>query len=108
MVVHGFCSSKDEAAVELIALRQSAAGRAVLTFDLRGHGESAGVTTLGLAEGLDVDAAVAALRRACDRVVVVGSSMGGVATIEHLAGTGRHRSVAWPVRTRWRAEPTAP
>lgn len=86
VVVHGFCSSKDAPAVELIALRQSAAGRRVLTFDLRGHGASGGATTLGLLEGLDVDAAVAAARLDCDRVVVVGSSMGGVATIEHLAG----------------------
>ncbi len=87
MIVHGFCSSKDAPAIELIALRQSAAGRSVLTFDLRGHGQSDGMTTLGWHEGLDVDAAVAALRLDCDRVVVVGSSMGGVATIEHLAGS---------------------
>jgi len=87
VIVHGFCSSKDAPAIELIALRQSAAGRPVLTFDLRGHGQSDGVTTLGWREGLDVDAAVAALRLDCDRVVVVGSSMGGVATIEHLAGS---------------------
>jgi pimeloyl-ACP methyl ester carboxylesterase len=86
VVVHGFCGRKDEPAVELIALRQSALGRRVLTFDLRGHGESGGATTLGRHEGLDVDAAVAAARLECDRVVVVGSSMGGVATIEHLAG----------------------
>jgi uncharacterized protein len=86
VVVHGFCSTKNAPAVELIALRQSALGRSVLTFDLRGHGESAGATSLGRYEGLDVDAAVAAARLECDRVVVVGSSMGGVATIEHLAG----------------------
>ena len=91
VVVHGFCSSKDAPAVQLIALRQSALGRRVLTFDLRGHGASAGATTLGLHEGRDVDAAVAAARLDADRVVVVGSSMGGVAAIEHLAaslGTG--------------------
>ena len=89
VVVHGFCARKDAPAVELIALQQSAAGRLVLTFDLRGHGESDGATTLGRDEGLDVDAAVAAARRECDHVVVVGSSMGGVATIEHMAGTDR-------------------
>jgi pimeloyl-ACP methyl ester carboxylesterase len=95
VVVHGFCSTKDAPAVELIALRQSALGRSVLTFDLRGHGESGGATTLGRFEGLDVDAAVAAARLECDRVVVVGSSMGGVATIEHLAGPdGPDRAVA--------------
>jgi pimeloyl-ACP methyl ester carboxylesterase len=85
VVVHGFCSGKDAPEVELIALRQSAVGRRVLTFDLRGHGDSGGATTLGLHEGRDVDAAVAAARLDADRVVVVGSSMGGVAAIEHLA-----------------------
>lgn len=88
VVVHGFCGGKDEPAIELVALRQVAAGRPVLTFDLRGHGGSEGETTLGLSEGLDVDAAVAAARADADTVVVVGSSMGGVACIEHLAGTG--------------------
>jgi alpha-beta hydrolase superfamily lysophospholipase len=86
VVVHGFCGSKDAPEVELIALRQSTRGRRVLTFDLRGHGESGGATTLGLHEGRDVDAAVAAARLDADRVLVVGASMGGIATIEHLCG----------------------
>jgi pimeloyl-ACP methyl ester carboxylesterase len=94
VVVHGFCGSKDEPAVELVALRQVAAGRHVLTFDLRGHGRSEGETTLGLREGLDVDAAVADARTVADTVVVVGSSMGGVACIEHLAGTAEPGSGA--------------
>ena len=58
----------------------------MLTFDLRGHGESGGATTLGLHEGRDVDAAVAAARLDADRVLVVGASMGGIAVIEHLCG----------------------
>lgn len=86
VVVHGFCGTKDAPEVELIALRQSARGRRVLTFDLRGHGESGGATTLGLHEARDVDAAVAAARLDADRVLVVGASMGGVAAIEHLCG----------------------
>ncbi|HEU0171875.1 MAG TPA: hypothetical protein VFR26_10505, partial [Acidimicrobiales bacterium] len=62
------------------------------------HGESGGATTLGRHEGLDVDAAVAAARLECDRVVVVGSSMGGVATIEHLAGPDGPEPVGAPTR----------
>jgi pimeloyl-ACP methyl ester carboxylesterase len=92
VVVHGFCGSQHEPAVGLVALAQAAAGRAVLTFDLRGHGASGGATTLGLLERLDVDSAVRAARSDADIVVVVGESLGGVASIEHLAagyGGGR-------------------
>ena len=85
VVVHGFCGSKDRPEVELLALRLAAGGRPTLTFDLRGHGGSQGTSTLGLLERLDVDAAVAAARADADIVVVVGASMGGVATIDHLA-----------------------
>lgn len=85
VVVHGFCGSKEMPDVELVALRLAAAGHRVLTFDLRGHGRSEGHTTLGFLERLDVDAAVRAARADHDMVVVVGASMGGVATIDHLA-----------------------
>jgi alpha-beta hydrolase superfamily lysophospholipase len=85
VVVHGFCGNKEMPDVELVALRLAAAGHRVLTFDLRGHGRSEGHTTLGFLERLDVDAAVRAARADHDLVVVVGASMGGVATIEHLA-----------------------
>ncbi len=85
VIVHGFCGTKDAPDVVLVALRQAAAGRRVLAFDLRGHGRSEGATTLGFLERLDVDAAVRAARADDDVVVVVGSSMGGVATIDHLA-----------------------
>jgi pimeloyl-ACP methyl ester carboxylesterase len=85
VVVHGFCSSQDEAAVKLVALQQATAGRRVLTVDLRGHGSSGGTSTLGFLERLDVDSAVRAARADADVVVVVGESMGGVASIEHLA-----------------------
>ncbi|HEX6424887.1 MAG TPA: alpha/beta fold hydrolase [Acidimicrobiales bacterium] len=85
VVVHGFCGRKDGPDVEMVAARQVAAGRRVLTFDLRGHGSSDGATTLGFRERLDVDAAVRAARAHADVVVVVGASMGGVASIDHLA-----------------------
>ncbi|HEY2999639.1 MAG TPA: alpha/beta hydrolase [Acidimicrobiales bacterium] len=86
VLVHGFTAGKDAPDVELVALRLAAADWRVLTFDLRGHGASEGLCTLGASERLDVDAAVAAARVDHELVVVVGASLGGVATIDHLAG----------------------
>ncbi|HET6950976.1 MAG TPA: alpha/beta hydrolase [Acidimicrobiales bacterium] len=88
VVVHGFCGGKDTPAVGSVAARLVAGGRTVLAFDLRGHRGSTGHCSLGLHERLDVDAAVAAARREGDVVLAVGSSLGAVATLDH---------VAWPV-----------
>ncbi len=86
VLVHGFAASKDEAAVEEVARRLAASGHPVLTYDSRGHGESAGLCTLGDLERLDVDAAVDAAAERAGAVVVVGTSMGGVAVLNHMAG----------------------
>ncbi|MGH9112928.1 MAG: alpha/beta hydrolase, partial [Acidimicrobiales bacterium] len=86
VLVHGFAASKDEASVEEVARRLSASGNPVLTYDSRGHGESAGLCTLGDLERLDVDAAVGAAVERAGEVVVVGTSMGGVAVLNHMAG----------------------
>jgi len=109
VVVHGFAARKDQPAVEQVAEHLMAAGHAVLTYDSRGHGESGGLCTLGELERLDVDAAVNAAADYADRVVVVGTSMGGVAVLNHMAaasgeiadGAGAHG--AWVVATppRW-------
>ena len=40
VVVHGFCGGKDTPEVEMLAVRLATDGRAVLTFDLRGHRHS--------------------------------------------------------------------
>jgi len=85
VVVHGFCGGKDTPEVEMLALRLATDGRAVLTFDLRGHHTSTGRCSLGLHERHDVDAAVAAARDEAELVVAVGSSLGAVATLDHLA-----------------------
>jgi pimeloyl-ACP methyl ester carboxylesterase len=85
VLVHGFAGSKDEAAVEDVARRLSASGHPVLTYDSRGHGESSGLCTLGDLERLDVDAAVDAAAERVGAVVVVGTSMGGVAVVNHMA-----------------------
>jgi alpha-beta hydrolase superfamily lysophospholipase len=88
VVVHGFAARKDQPAVEEVARHLVAAGHSVLTYDSRGHGESGGLCTLGELERLDVDAAVAAARGHADRVIVVGTSMGGVAVLNHMAASG--------------------
>jgi pimeloyl-ACP methyl ester carboxylesterase len=61
--------------------------------ELRGHGASGGVSTLGREEPLDVKAAVAAARAARPDlpVVTVGISLGGAAVLLH---GGTHRGVA--------------
>jgi pimeloyl-ACP methyl ester carboxylesterase len=64
---------------------------AVLCVDLRGHGRSGGRSTLGNLEVLDVDAAVAELRRrGYEQVVTCGFSMGGASVIRHAALSGAH------------------
>lgn len=87
VVVHGFAAHKDHPPVEQLARHLVTTGHAVLTYDSRGHGDSEGLCTLGELERLDVDAAVGAATGHADRVVVVGTSMGGVAVLNHMAAT---------------------
>ena len=109
VVVHGFAASKDQPAVEAVARHLAAAGHAVLTYDSRGHGESGGLCTLGELERHDVDAAITAAAVHADRVVVVGTSMGGVAVVNHLAsatgelanGAGARGAVVVATPARW-------
>lgn len=86
VVVHGFAGGRRDRAVVAVGEALHAAGHAVLSVDLRGHGESAGLCTLGDLERHDVHAAVAAARELASRVVVVGASMGAVAALRHAAG----------------------
>ncbi len=61
----------------------------VVQVDLRGHGRSAGRSTLADREVLDVDAAVGYARGLGPRhVVTVGFSMGGAAVLRHAALVG--------------------
>lgn len=71
-------------------LAQALAHRfSVYTFDLRGHGESAGACTGGALEHLDVDAVVSLARReGATRVVTLGWSLGGIAVVRHAAEFG--------------------
>jgi pimeloyl-ACP methyl ester carboxylesterase len=61
----------------------------VYAFDLRGHGDSSGISAYGAIEHLDVEAAVRRARSdGFDRVVTLGGSMGGIAVIGHAARIG--------------------
>jgi pimeloyl-ACP methyl ester carboxylesterase len=87
VLAHGFGVSTRRASVRKVA-RALAARATVLAYDARGHGLSGGVSTLGDAEVLDVDAAVQAARGLARRVVACGWSMGGATVVRHAGLQG--------------------
>jgi pimeloyl-ACP methyl ester carboxylesterase len=103
VLVHGFGGSKDDPGLALVAAHLADHGRLVLTYDSRGHGESGGMCTLGDLERLDVDTAVAAAADNADHVVVIGTSMGGIAVLNHIAtGTPACGAVIVATPAHWR------
>ena len=106
VLVHGFAAHRRDPSVTAVASELRAAGHVVLAYDMRGHGESGGLCTLGDAERLDVAAATAAARDLAPHVVLVGASLGAVAVLRHavddadLAGVVTVSSPArWRLRT---------
>jgi alpha-beta hydrolase superfamily lysophospholipase len=83
VVVHGFSASAACPNVEGVAAALHADGYDVITYDARGHGESPGESTLGDHEQHDVAAAVELARRRTADVVLVGASMGAIATLRY-------------------------
>lgn len=85
VLVHGFNAYRTKPKVRILA--EGIAKRfPVLTFDLRGHGQSGGWCTGGELESLDVHAAVGFARaRGFTKVVTVGASLGGIAVIRAAA-----------------------
>jgi pimeloyl-ACP methyl ester carboxylesterase len=85
VVSHGFTGGWRRPDNRRIASALSAHGP-VVSYDSRGHGRSSGVTTLGDAEVLDLDAAIGWARwLGATEVVTVGFSMGGSIVLRQAA-----------------------
>lgn len=85
---HGFLSNKNHRVVprfvELLSERFD-----VMAFDFRGHGESGGLCSFCDGELLDLDAVVQYARGfGYQKIVTVGSSMGGATVIRHAGLIG--------------------
>jgi alpha-beta hydrolase superfamily lysophospholipase len=85
VLAHGFTGSKEQAEVVALADALVADGHHVFAFDLRGHGESGGLSTLGDLERLDVAAVSHEARDHAGSIVLVGASMGAVAVLGYAA-----------------------
>lgn len=83
--VHGFMSGKNHRRVpEFVEACSDFTD--VMAIDLRGHGDSEGGSTMSVREVMDVEATVAYARSlGYQRVVLVGSSMGGTTVIRYTA-----------------------
>lgn len=85
VVAHGFTGSWRRPAFRAICHRLSRQV-GVVAVDLRGHGASGGLSTMGAAEVLDVRVAVAWARgHGYRRVATLGFSMGGSVVLRHAA-----------------------
>lgn len=84
VLVHGFVNSSRSPGVYRFAHLLARRGHVVVP-DMRGHGRSGGLCSMGRDEPLDVAAAVAAAPPGLP-VVTVGTSLGGAAVLMH-AGT---------------------
>lgn len=85
VVAHGFAGTRQQSEVTAVRDALLEDGLAVFTFDLRGHGESGGESTLGDLEEHDVAAVVTEAARLGLPVVVVGASMGAVAALRYAS-----------------------
>ena len=86
VLAHGFAANRRKPAYALLADALTTRC-AVLTLDLRGHGDSSGTCSLGDREAEDVHAAVTVARARATAVVALGVSMGATAVL-HAAATG--------------------
>ena len=107
VLVHGFTASKDDPAVGAVAERIQAAGYDVMSYDSRGHGAAAGLSTLGDMERHDVAAAVDAVRKHGLPIVLVGASMGAIAVLRHASeGAGLAGVVTVSAPSKWQVPRT--
>jgi pimeloyl-ACP methyl ester carboxylesterase len=105
VLAHGFTGSRHQPAIRRIAAALNDFG-GVIAIDLRGHGRSGGLSTVGDREVMDVDAAVRHARHlGYERVALLGFSMGGMIVIRHAAlfgGVDAVISVSAPARWYYR------
>lgn len=110
VLAHGFAAHRRDPAVLAMAHELRAAGHALVTYDMRGHGESEGLCTLGDRERHDVAAATSAARELAPQVVLVGASLGAIAVLRHAVDDGDLAGVVTissPARWRLRSPRTA-
>ena len=110
VVAHGFTGSWARPAVRGVVEALRTIGAGVVSFDFRGHGASAGSSTVGREEVLDVEAAVSWARElGYSRVATLGFSMGAAVVVRHaaLAG-GVDAVVAVSGPSRWHYRGTRP
>jgi len=105
VVAHGFTGSwRDRTARRIVHVLSRHGG--VVAFDFRGHGRSAGESTVGDREILDVDAAVRHARAIGYReIAVVGFSMGAAVAVRHgglCGGVDAVVAVSGPARWYYR------
>lgn len=109
VVGHGFTGSTARPGVRRVMTALSVYGD-VIGVDFRGHGRSAGRSSMGDREVLDVDAAVRWASAAGYRAVAtVGFSMGGAVVVRHAALYGGVAAVvAVSAPSRWYYRGTVP
>jgi pimeloyl-ACP methyl ester carboxylesterase len=97
VVGHGFTGSASQPRVVALVEHLTTHGASVLALDFRGHGGSGGLSTVGMSETADIDAAVEWLRsrRPHSPVVTLGFSMGASIVVRHagLAGSAQADAV---------------
>jgi pimeloyl-ACP methyl ester carboxylesterase len=91
---HGFTGSSARADVIRICRHLAATGGAVLSLDFRGHGGSAGRSSVGVSETADIAAGVAWLRNRHRRrpIVLLGFSMGAAIVVSYAGGAEQNRT----------------
>jgi len=108
VVVHGFTGSWRRPDLRAVVERLRRHG-GVVSFDLRGHGTSTGLATVGASEHPDVSAAVAWARAlGYRRVVTVGFSLGSLLVVRQAAldrGVDAVVAVSGPSRWNYRGTP---
>lgn len=109
IVVHGFTASGRRPGTRRVATWLRARAGVVL-LDLRGHGGSGGVCTMGWQEVRDVDAAVSWARSlGYRRVATVGFSLGAAVALRHAAlraGVDAVVAVSGPGQWYYRGSPS--